>query len=487
MVVASVLRRWILHVSHLQADAGVQRRADAVIEPGIEDVLIAVGHVESPELLDVAQPRGHVRRGRGRHRSERNAVELGQWGGHEVAAATTAVLVRKPEGARRGIAVDVAEPNLVFPRLVAFAVLAAEILALEGGFQTVGPIDAVVGRHHRVQLAILVGRAADRHVPRARRQPQGLGGGVVTAGAVVAGVQRTHRIVAGGQVRRHEGPSRAIVQQTSPLPRQRIAGQVLGAVVGIEVADLAPHGQRSRGIQDDADVGERRVDTRIGRQPAQRGGRVPHIGRRHAVDGAARQRLDRPRNQVVVLLRTGERHDAGDPALEKLRELPGELPLQVVVVVARVQVELPLRKGRRRHARDRIRRDEQRVLERHRVDVVLEERRRGLQADVGQRVGELKPCQYVLRVVVDRFRDLDVAATAATAKDGAKGATAFPTLAGIAGEGFPVRRQREVEACPALLPSQLRGQRPARPRSPGACSPGSYSRRWCLPGEVLST
>ena len=92
----------------------------------------------------------------------------------------------------------------------------------------------------------------------------------------------------------------------------------------------------------------------------------------------------------------------------------------------------------------------------HRVDVVLEERPRGLQADAGQRVGELKPCQYILRVVVDRFRDLHVAATAATAKDGVKGAAAFTTLPGIAGEGFPVRRQREVEACPALLPSQFR-------------------------------
>ena len=114
-----------------------------------------------------------------------------------------------------------------------------------------------------------------------------------------------------------------------------------------------------------------------------------------------------------------------------------------------------MRKGRRRHARDGVRRDEQRVLEHHRVDVVLEERRRGLQADVRQRVGELKPCQYVLRVVVERFGDLDVAATAGAAKDGAKGAAAFSTLAGIAGEGFPVRRQREVEACPALLAGQL--------------------------------
>ena len=134
MVVASIVRRWILHVSHLHADADVHRGSDAVIEPGIQDVLIAVGHVESPELLRVAEPRGHVRRGRSRHRPERNAVELGQWSGHEVAAATTAVLIPEPESARRGIAVDVAEPNFVFPRLVAFAVLAAEILALERGF-----------------------------------------------------------------------------------------------------------------------------------------------------------------------------------------------------------------------------------------------------------------------------------------------------------------------------------------------------------------
>ena len=169
----------------------------------------------------------------------------------------------------------------------------------------------------------------------------------------------------------------------------------------------------------------------------------------------------RPWNQVVVLLRPGERHDAGEPALEELRELPAELPLEVQVVVARIQVELPARKGRRRHARDGIRRDEQRVLERHGVDVVLEERRRDLQVEVGHRVGELKPGQYVLRVVVNRFRNLDVAATAATAKDGAKRATAFSTLMGIGGKGFPVRRQREIEACPASLPGPARGQRPA--------------------------
>ena len=147
--------------------------------------------------------------------------------------------------------------------------------------------------------------------------------------------------------------------------------------------------------------------------------------------------------------------DAGDPALEEVRELPAELRLQVVVLVARVLVELPLRKGRRGHARDRIRGDEQRVLEQHRVDVVPEKRPGGLHVEAGQRVGELEPCQHVLRVVVDRFRDLDVAATAATAKDGAKGAAALTTLPGIAGKGFPVRRKREVEACPALLPGEL--------------------------------
>ena len=46
MAVASVLRSRILQVSHLQADAGVERRAEAVIEPGTEDVLIPVGHVD---------------------------------------------------------------------------------------------------------------------------------------------------------------------------------------------------------------------------------------------------------------------------------------------------------------------------------------------------------------------------------------------------------------------------------------------------------
>ena len=406
---------------------------------------------------------------------------------HEVAAATTAVLVADSEGARCGIAVDVAEPHFVFRRLVAFAVLAAEILALERAFQAVRPIDAVVGRDHRVQLAILVGGGADRHVPGTRRQTQTLSGGVITASAVVAGVQRPRRIVANGQVRRDEGPSRAIVQQASPLPRHRVAGHVLGAVVGIEVADLGPQGQGARGIQDDAEVGERRVDLRIGREPAQRVGRVPHVGRRHAVDGAARQRFDRGRKQVVVLLRTAERQDAGDPALEEVRQLPAELRLQVVVVVARVLVELPLRKGRRGHARDRIRGDEQRVLEQHRVDVVPEERPGGLHAEAGQRVGELQSCQYVLRVVVDRFRDLDVAATAATAKDGGKGATALTTLPGIAGKGFPVRRQREVEACPALLPGELEiGGRRGRDRQEhvrlGRIRVGGASR-----AKVLST
>ena len=307
MVVASKFRRRILHVFHLQAGADVHGGSDAVIEPGIQQVLIAVGDVESPELLGVAEPRAQVRRGRGRHRSERNAVELGQWRGHEVAAATTSVLVADSEGARCGIAVDVAEPHLVFRRLVAFAVLAVEILALERAFQAVRPIDAVVGRDHRVLLAILVGSGADRHVPGTRRQAQTLSGGVITASAVVAGVQRTRRIVANGQVRRDERPSRAIVQQASPLPRDRVAGHVLGAVVGIEIAELGPQGQCARGIQDDPDVGQRRVDLRIGGEPAQRVGRVPHVGRRHAVDGAARQRFDRGRNQVVVLLRTAER------------------------------------------------------------------------------------------------------------------------------------------------------------------------------------
>ncbi len=150
-----------------------------------------------------------------------------------------------------------------------------------------------------------------------------------------------------------------------------------------------------------------------------------------------------------------ERHDAGNPALEKIRELPRELPLQIEVVVARVEIELPLSKGRRRHPRDGVGRDEQRVLEHQRVDVVLEERRRALQVDAGQRVGELQPSQYVLRVVVDRFRDFDVAATAATAKDGGKRPKIFSTLVGIAGKGFPVRRQREVEPCPTPLPAEL--------------------------------
>src|SRR4029453_10837987 len=145
---------------------------------------------------------------------------------------------------------------------------------------------------------------------------------------------------------------------------------------------------------------------------------------------------DRPWNQVVVLLRPGERHDAGKPAVEELRELPGELPLEVQVGVSRIHVELPARKRGRGHALDGIRRDEQGVLERQGVDVVLEERRRKLQVKVRHRVGELNPCQYVLRFLVNRFRDLDVAATAATAKDGAERATAVSTLVGISGEGF---------------------------------------------------
>src|SRR5215204_5975078 len=133
MVVASILGRWILGVFHLQADGGVHGGTDTVIEPGIQHVVVAVGYVESPQLLDVAQPGGHVGRVRGRHRPERNTGKLGQWNRHEVTAATTAVLIIEPEGARRRIAIDVAEPDFVFPRLGAFAVLAPEILALETG------------------------------------------------------------------------------------------------------------------------------------------------------------------------------------------------------------------------------------------------------------------------------------------------------------------------------------------------------------------
>ena len=53
--------------------------------------------------------------------------------------------------------------------------------------------------------------------------------------------------------------------------------RVLRAVVGIEVADLAPHGQRSRGL---GGCRGRRAScrSRVGRQPAQRGGGVPHVG-----------------------------------------------------------------------------------------------------------------------------------------------------------------------------------------------------------------
>src|SRR6185503_15061781 len=93
--------------------------------------------------------------------------------------------------------------------------------------------------------------------------------------------------------------------------------------------------------------------------------------------------------------------------------------------------------------------DEQRVLERQGVDVVLEERCSDLQVQVRHGVRELKPGKYVLRVVVDRFRNLDIAATAAATKHSAERATAVPTLDGIRRERFPVRRQREIEARPA--------------------------------------
>src|SRR6185503_3080518 len=145
---------------------------------------------------------------------------------------------------------------------------------------------------------------------------------------------------------------------------------------------------------------------------------------------------DRPRNQVVVLLRAPDRKEACHPALEKLRELPGNRRLQVEVIVARVEIDLPPGKGRRGHAGGGVGGDEERVLEHQRVDVVLEKRRRGLQVEAGQRVRELKSRQYILGVVVDRFGDLDVAASAAPAKDGAKRTKVFPPLAGVAGKGL---------------------------------------------------
>jgi hypothetical protein len=150
-----------------------------------------------------------------------------------------------------------------------------------------------------------------------------------------------------------------------------------------------------------------------------------------------------------------ERPTENRPVTRLLRNLGNFLRFQVEVVIARIKIDLPLRKGRRGHARDGVGRDEERVLEHQRVDVVLEERRRGLQVEAGQRAGELQSCQYVLCVVVDRFRDLDVAATAATAEDGAKRAEVFPALAAVAGKGLPVRRQRQVEPYPAPLPTEL--------------------------------
>ena len=108
----------------------IERRPDAVVEPRIEDVLVTVGDIESPELIDVAQPRHHVRRRRGRDGSERNAVELGQWSRQKVASAATAVLVRNPKRAILQRPVDIAESNLVFPRLITVAILAMKILAL---------------------------------------------------------------------------------------------------------------------------------------------------------------------------------------------------------------------------------------------------------------------------------------------------------------------------------------------------------------------
>src|SRR6185503_9295432 len=151
---------------------------------------------ESAELIDVAEPRGDVRRGSRRHRSERAAVEVGQWGRHEVTAATAAVLIRDSQAPRFEPAVDVAQPNLVFPRLLAFAVRAAEILTLETGLQAVASIDTVIRRYHRVHLTILVGRVAKRNRSIARRQTQGSSSREVAAGAVVAGVQRPDRVVA---------------------------------------------------------------------------------------------------------------------------------------------------------------------------------------------------------------------------------------------------------------------------------------------------
>ena len=85
-----------------------------------------------------------------------------------------AVLVRKPERAILQSAVDIAESNPVFPRLIAVAVLAAKILTLVRAFQTVGPIRAVFGRYDRVQLPIFERHVADRNVAGTGRQPQRL-------------------------------------------------------------------------------------------------------------------------------------------------------------------------------------------------------------------------------------------------------------------------------------------------------------------------
>ena len=251
--------------------------------------------------------------------------------------------------------------------------------------------------------------------------------------------------------RTHNRRAAAVVEQASPLTGERIAGRVGGRIVGFVIANVA--GQRELGcrIDDQANIGERGVDSRAGRLLRERRRRVPDIRRRHAVDRAAGERIEGRRDQAVVLRRARPRDRGGEAAVPQRRQRPPVLGLHLVVVVVGIEVEASGREHLRGDAGDTGRRDRQRILNTHCVDAVAEQRRRQLQVEACLRIVVLQPRENVVRFVVDRFGDVDVAAAVAAAEYHAERARALAILVRVAREELPVLAEIPVEAHAAGL------------------------------------
>ena len=131
----------------------------------------------------------------------------------------------------------------------------------------------------------------------------------------------------------------------------RIAGQVIGFVVGLVAADLAVNIEARRRTERELQIKKFGVDTCFRGLTKQCARRIPLIEvaveaarrRAHRADAAG----DRRWQQLIILSRRADSDGGGEPTVEKLRQRAREFATDVIRVIVRCQRKSTLRHQRR--------------------------------------------------------------------------------------------------------------------------------------------